>query len=93
MAALLRLIGVMIALEALFYVLISVYLRSLRREALEEEWDASHPDQPGDGPQRRDFVAARMRGFDKTLRARLVALVFVLPTLAVAAIIYYVNYA
>lgn len=92
MAALLRLIGVMIALEVLFYVLISVYLRSLRRESLEGDWDARHPEQAGDSPRRRAFVERAMVGFDKTLRARLVGLVFVLPTIAVAAIIYYVNY-
>ncbi|MDO5612031.1 MAG: hypothetical protein Q4G14_02165 [Paracoccus sp. (in: a-proteobacteria)] len=91
MAALLRLIAVVIAIEALFYVLLSLYIRSLRREKLEEEWDRRHPDRAGDSRERKDFVRRSMVGFEKTLKARLVGLVFVVPTLAIMAIIYYVN--
>ena len=87
-----RLVAVVIALEALFYVMISLYLRSLRRERLEEIWDTRHPDRAGDSAERRAFVRRSMRGFEKTLRARLVALVFILPTLAIAVIVYFVNY-
>lgn len=91
--AILRLAAILIAIEALFYVLISLYLRSLRREALEKAWDRRHPDRAGDGRERRTFVRRSMRGFEKTLRARLVALVLVLPFVAVMVIVYYVNYA
>lgn len=90
--ALIRLAAVIIAIEALFYVLISLYMRSLRRERLEEIWDDRHPDRMGDSAERRDFVRRSMVGFEKTLRARLVALVFVVPTLAIAVIVYFVNY-
>lgn len=87
-----RMIAIVIALEAFFYVLISVYMRSLQREKLENLWDQRHPDQAGDTVARREFVHRMMIGFEKTLRARLVALVFVIPTIAVAAVIYYVNW-
>ena len=90
--ALIRLAAVIIAIEALFYVLLSLYIRSLRRERLEETWDERHPDRAGDSEERRAFVRRSMVGFEKTLRARLVALVFILPTLALGIIIYFVNY-
>lgn len=90
--AIIRLAAILIAIEALFYVLISLYLRSLQRERLEERWDARHPDRAGDSPERRVFVRRSMVGSERTLRARLVALVFVLPTVALMVIIYFVNY-
>lgn len=90
--AVLRLIAVIIAIEALFYVLISLYLRSLRREALEKRWDRNHPDLAGDSPIRRRFVERAMAGFQQTLRARLVGLVLVLPLASVLVIMYLVNH-
>lgn len=87
-----RMIAIVIALEAFFYVLISVYMRSLQREKLENLWDQRHPEDAGDTDERREFVRRAMVGFEKTLRARLVALVFIIPTIAVAAVIYFVNW-
>lgn len=92
MMAMARMIGVVIALELVFFVLIRIWLRSLQRERMENRWDARHPEAAGDSPARREFVRKSMVGFERTLRARLVWLVFVLPTLAIAAIIYYVNW-
>ena len=90
--ALIRLVAVLIAIEALFYVLISLYMRSLRREQLEETWDRRHPDRACDNAERRTFVRRSMVGFERTMRARLALLVFVVPTLAIIAIVYFVNY-
>lgn len=87
-----RLAAVVFAVEALFYVLLWFYLRSLRRERLEDEWDARHPGQPADSADREAFVDGAMAAFYSSLRMRLTVLVFVLPTLAIAAIIYFVNY-
>lgn len=87
-----RLVLLVLAIEALFYVLISIYVRSLRRERLEERWDAKHPDHAGDSPERREFVRRSMVGFERSLKARLPWLVFVLPTLAILATVYYVNF-
>ncbi|SDD69970.1 hypothetical protein SAMN05421538_102235 [Paracoccus isoporae] len=89
--AVLRLALTLFIIEAIFYVLISVYLRSTKTEALEEEWDRRHPERAGDSPERRLFVRRSMAGFRKTLKARLVALVFVVPTLAVLVIAWFVN--
>ena len=78
--------------SAAIYWLLLIYSRSLRREALEKEWDRRHPDLAGATPQRREFVRRSMVGFGKTLRARLVTLVLILPTVAIIAIIIIVNY-
>ena len=39
MIAFLRLIGLVLVVELIFYALIYIYVRSLRRESLEKEWD------------------------------------------------------
>lgn len=88
---LLRLVAMLLLIEAIFYLLISIYLRSTKREALENEWGRRHPDRAGDSPERREFVRRSMVGFQKTLKARLVGLVFILPTIAIGVIAWYVN--
>ena len=88
----LRLLAVVIAIEAAIYVVLSLYLRSLERERLEEEWDAANPGRGGDSEARRAFLDRRMQTFHKTLRARLVALVLVLPLVAIGVIVYVVNH-
>ena len=92
MLAFLRLIGMVLVIELIFYALLTAYLRSTRREALEDEWDRRHPDRTGDSPERREFVRRSMIGFRRTLHARLALLVLVLPVVAIAAIIVLVNY-
>lgn len=90
--AFLRLIAMVLVIELIFYVLLGIYLRSTRREELENEWDDRHPDRAGDSPERREFVRRSMVGFRKTLRARLAALVLVLPVVAIVVIVVLVNY-
>ncbi len=92
MMGFLRLLLAVLVIGLVFYALLSIYFRSLRREELEKHWDTRHPDHAGDSPERRAFIRRAMEGFSKTLRARLVALVLVLPLAAVAIIVFYVNY-
>ena len=92
MMALLRLIGLVLAIGLIFYVLLTVHIRSTKREALEREWDRRHPDRAGPSRERQTFVRRSMLGFGKTLRARLVGLVLVLPVIAVIVIVILVNY-
>ncbi|ODT61442.1 MAG: hypothetical protein ABS73_01755 [Paracoccus sp. SCN 68-21] len=75
-----------------FYVLLRLYVRSQQVERLEDRWDARHPDQAGNTAARRAFVAKAMTGFNRSLRARLTLLVFVLPTAAILAIVILVNW-
>ncbi len=92
MIAFLRLIGMVLIVELIFYALLSIYIRSLRREDLEKEWDRRHPERAGPSPERGEFVRRSMVGFNKTLQARLVALVLFLPVVAIIVIIVIVNY-
>lgn len=87
-----RLILFLLIAETVFYLLLRIYLRSLRAERLEETWDERHPAAAGNTPARQEFVRRSMTGFDRTLRSRLLLLVFVLPNLAVMGIIYWVNW-
>ena len=63
-----------------------------KREALEKEWDRRHPEIAGNSHLRREFVRRSMIGFGRTLRARLVGLVLVLPLVAIVVIVILVNY-
>ncbi|MCJ1902239.1 MULTISPECIES: hypothetical protein [Paracoccus] len=92
MIAFLRLIGMVLLVELVFYLLIGTYIRSLRREELEKEWDRRHPERAGPSPERAEFVRRSMVGFSKTLRGRLALLVLVLPVVAIVVIIVIVNY-
>lgn len=91
MLVLLRLMIFLFLIEAIFYLLLSIYLRSTKKESLEDEWDRRHPDRAGDSPERREFVRRSMVGFQKTLKARLVGLVFIVPTILIGVIAWYVN--
>ncbi|MFD1796382.1 hypothetical protein FQV27_00530 [Paracoccus aurantiacus] len=91
MMVLLRLVLFLFIVEVIFYLLLTIYLRSTKREALEDEWDRRHPDRAGDSAERSAFVRRSMVGFQKTLKARLVGLVFILPTIAIAVIAWFVN--
>ena len=76
----------MIGLSVL-YLLIGIYARSVQREALERQWDE------GDGAgERADFVREGMDAYRNSLRRRLILLVFVLPVVAVAVVIWAINF-
>lgn len=92
LGALIRLLLLLLAVELVFFLLLRLYLRSLRVERLERQWDARHPEAAGDGPARRAFIARAMTGFERSLKGRLTWLVFVLPTVAVLAIVVLVNW-
>lgn len=73
-----------------FYLCISLYSRSVRREKLEKEWEANPPE--GATPDMRaDFIASGMMVYESGLRKKLILLVFVIPPLVVGTIIYFIN--
>lgn len=90
--ALIRLWLFLLAVQLVFYVILRIYVRSQQAERLENRWDERHPDQAGNTTARRAFVAKAMVGFNRSLRARLTLLVFVLPTLVVMTIVVLVNW-
>ncbi|MCU9847430.1 hypothetical protein OEZ60_05375 [Defluviimonas sp. WL0024] len=72
------------------YLLLSIYSRSVERERLEKEWDGEHDG--GESPARDAYIEAGMRDYEKSLRRKLIWLVYVIPTLGVLLLIYLTNY-
>ncbi|MGB3317299.1 MAG: hypothetical protein WBB85_23185 [Albidovulum sp.] len=89
MIAFVRLAVFGFAAMTIMYVLLSIYSRSVERERLEKQWDA---ERSGDDPEARDaYIEAGMTSYEKSLRAKLIWLVYVVPTLAVLVLIYLTN--
>lgn len=78
----------LVALTVLYWV-VRIYGRSLRREELEKRWDGAR----GEGLGPRDvFVAEGMAAYEKSLRRKLVWLVYILPITAMVVVIVLMNY-
>lgn len=78
-----------IALSVIYFS-ISIYSRSLRREALEDEFDEAHPD--GGEPDARDaYVEAGINEYNNSIRPKLILLVYVIPFIVISTIIYTIN--
>ena len=73
------------------YLLMWIYARSVRREQLEKDWAADHPD-GGDPDAREAFIETGVKDYEPGLRRRLIIFVFILPAVAVAAILFVTNY-
>ncbi|MCB2128943.1 MAG: hypothetical protein KDE03_07640 [Rhodobacteraceae bacterium] len=69
------------------YVLLSIYSRSVRREELEKKWDAGEAESD-DNPDRDAYIEAGMREYEKSLRRKLIWLVYILPTVAVLILLF-----
>ena len=72
---------------SIIYLCLSWYSRSVRREKLENQWDDEKPE----GVSRDDFVANGIAKYNAGLRPKLLALVYVVPTVVVAVIVYLTN--
>ena len=72
------------------YFSVSIYSRSVRKERLEDEFDAENPD-GGDEGARDAFVAEGLKAYDASIRPKLIGLVYVVPTIAIGAIVYMIN--
>ena len=71
----------------LVYFVVGIYSRSVRREKLEKEFDAGGIDGARDA-----YIEAGMLAYKTGLRYRLIWLVYVIPTVLLAIIVYIVNY-
>lgn len=72
---------------SVIYLLVTIYARSVRREALEKEFDAS-----GIEGSRDAFIEAGMKDYHGSLRRKLLLLVYIVPMTVVGLTIYLVNY-
>lgn len=92
MIGFLRLMAFWAVFAAVAYWALLVYSRSLRREALEKEWDAN-PQETVDAAAREAFIEQGMADYEHSLRRKLLWGVIILPFLAIGLLIYLVNYA
>lgn len=74
-------------LLSVVYVLVSIYSRSERREKLEKNFDAG-----GVEGDRDAYIETGMQAYKKSLRHRLLWLVYIIPAVVVSATVYFVNY-
>lgn len=68
---------------------VSLYARSVTKERLEDSFDAAHPD--GTKAERETYVQDGLKDYDGSIRPKLIGLVYVVPTIVVAVIIYTIN--
>ena len=83
----LRLALIAFVLMSVVYVCLSWYSRSVCREKLEKEYDAGGID--GD---RQAFIEAGLEEYNKSLRAKLIWGVYIIPLVVVAAMLYVMNF-
>lgn len=76
----------------LAYFLTAVYSRSVRREKLEKEWDTDPAREDALAFERTAFIEAGMAQYETGLKKRLLWLIYIIPTIAFVATIYYVNW-
>lgn len=87
MLGILRAWLVALVILTVFYWLLRTYFRSTRREALEKRFD-----EQGLTGDRDIWVEAQMKDYGRSLKLRLLWLVYILPLAAIAGIIFYVNH-
>ena len=87
MIAIIRLAVAGFVILTLVYFIVGIYSRSVRREKLEKEFDAG-----GVEGDRDAYVEAGLLAYKNGLRYRLIWLVYEIPTVLVAVIVYIVDY-
>lgn len=69
------------------YFIMKIYLRSVRRETLEKQFDAG-----GIAGDRETFIETGMVRYDKGLNKNLLWLIYIVPTVAFVVTIYVLNF-
>lgn len=87
MLGVLRLVVILAVAQVVAYVILSLWSRAVRRRKLVARWA-----EKGLTGDREAFVERGLRKYDNSFRRRLILLVFILPWLAIGALIYVVNF-
>lgn len=90
MIAMLRLLVFGFLGLSIVYLAVSIYSRSVRREKLETAWDADPPE-GADEAARRAYIEEGMRTYERSLRRKLIWLVYVIPICLVILVLYLTN--
>ena len=87
MLAFLRLVVFGFLILSVIYIVVSFWSRATRRRKLEREWEVTG--RPGD---KETYMTEGMEQYDRSLRRKLIVLIYVVPVVAIAAIIYVTNF-
>lgn len=87
MIGLIRLAIVAFVVMTLFYFLISIYSRSLRRERLEKSWESE-----GLIGDREAYIREGLARYDASIRPKLIWGVYIIPTVVILVILYLINF-
>ncbi|NBR91017.1 MAG: hypothetical protein EBS68_14105 [Rhodobacteraceae bacterium] len=87
MIALVRLVVFGFLFLSVVYLGISIYSRSVRRGKLKLQWDEEKRE--GD---RSAFIREGMEAYERSLRHKLILLVYIIPVIVIGTIIYITNY-
>lgn len=87
MIGILRSVFVGLILLTVVYVIVATYSRSVRREKLENKFDAG-----GIEGDRDTYITDGLKAYERGLKHRLLWLVYVIPATIVAVTVYLVNY-
>ncbi|KIC46281.1 hypothetical protein RA28_00200 [Ruegeria sp. ANG-S4] len=82
-----RLFLILLVLQTVAYFVLSIYSRGVRRRKLETWWD-----EKGKKGNKEAFVERGLHVYDNSFRRRLILGVYVVPWVAIGALIYIVNY-
>lgn len=85
---LIRLFVLMAVVLSIIYWLVSIYSRSIRTEKLEDRWEEEKPE----GIDRETYVSEGLKKYDKSFRRKLIVLIYIIPFIAVGAVVYATNY-
>ncbi|WP_171097844.1 MULTISPECIES: hypothetical protein [unclassified Ruegeria] len=83
----LRLFLILLFLQTVAYFALSLYSRGVRRQKLESWWD-----EKGKTGDKNAFVERGLHVYDNSFRRKLILAVYIVPWIAVGALIYIVNY-
>lgn len=75
---------------SVIYLAISFYARSVNRERLEKVWAEEHPGDE-DSAEREAHIRDGMLAYQTGFRRKLIWLVYIIPTIVVAAILIITN--
>lgn len=87
MLGFLRFLVIGLVLLTGLYLLLGIYVRSLTRERLEDEWE-----EEGSIGDRDTYVEEGMRAWHRSFRPKLLLLVYILPLIVFSAIFYITNF-
>ncbi|WP_417280619.1 hypothetical protein [Celeribacter sp.] len=87
MLGFLRFLIIGFVVMTLFYGLLTIYVRSLTRERLEDDWEKE-----GSIGERDAYVEEGIKAYERSFRPKLLLLVYILPLIVFGAIFYVTNF-